>query len=291
MSNRAILLLFVVLTLSSGVGAVAAVAADAGETHHGTVWSACVPELTAATTTNGKAALGRDAAVHGGLIPHECEAGDGVARPARNSSEGGVPGVVPEGAAEAEPSPRDLHGMVDKRPTSTSIRESAHGETLPRGGGGGGSVVSVPFVLAVDALHLAEHVPNKKSVSHYFPMLLPASGIMFAAAAAGEPERTADAVFIALVIVTTVQVSRHDQKTKKKKTRRGRTRAAAALLVLLAAVAALPTGASAARPLHGGGHAAAAAAAAMPKSLASSGRSSCTNDPNTMDAGRPCVHP
>uniref|UniRef100_J3MWX9 Uncharacterized protein n=1 Tax=Oryza brachyantha TaxID=4533 RepID=J3MWX9_ORYBR len=73
-------------------------------------------------------------------------------------------------------------------------------------------------------------------------------------------------------------------------------------LLLLLAVAALPDGAKAARPMHyydgssGGGHVRVDAAAAAPgpggvmaKSLASSGRSSCTNDPNTLEAG-PCVH-
>lgn len=60
---------------------------------------------------------------------------------------------------------------------------------------------------------------------------------------------------------------------------------------MILAVAALPNGAVAARPLHGGGgHVQAAwgpvaaappAAAMMPKSLASSGRSSCTNDPKS----------
>uniref|UniRef100_J3MWX7 Uncharacterized protein n=1 Tax=Oryza brachyantha TaxID=4533 RepID=J3MWX7_ORYBR len=151
-----------------------------------------------------------------------------------------------------------------------------------------------------------------------------ASGIMFAA---GKPHhvaatalsplnsnprfdsaavRTSTALGCSLVIAMTVLSmqlqaaadARLDDKRKNKTPRpRGKGAGAAAALLLLLTVAAFPDGAAAARPLHydgssGGGHVRVAAAApggVMANSLASSGRSSCTNDPNIMGAG-PCVH-
>uniref|UniRef100_A0A0D9XD12 Uncharacterized protein n=1 Tax=Leersia perrieri TaxID=77586 RepID=A0A0D9XD12_9ORYZ len=289
MSTLMQLLRFLVFFLS-----IFAVAAGAGEEMHdgivvGPSFIVCRPScVVAGVTTDDGDALARSSL---DLVGHKSsKVAGGVLRWAGHNNHG-----------DAVLLPDPVYG--DEKPSARSPTSSMR-DGEPRGRGGDNTfntncddrrwrahppavdaVASLRFVdPVVDALH--QDIPKHISFNH-FPMLH-----RIATDRTAQPS-TRDTVLIALMIMT-VRFGLSDQK---KKIRRRGSRAAAAtttlILVMLLSVAALPNGAAAARPLHdgGGGHVQAAAPppAMVTKSFASSGRSSCTNDPNTMETG-PCVH-